>query len=185
MKDLLAAGRYARALFDIVRLIHQDEEVEAELANFSAALKSSGEIERFLGNPHFNTAQKRKFLQRLYQGKEHEIYKILIDFFTLLLEKNRFYLIHEIAADFKRIADEAKGQGTAQIRTAVPIDSRLERAIVAGLEKIAGYKIKVERSVDPSLIGGVLVKIKNKVLDGSIRHKIDLFKKELTRASVI
>ena len=183
--SLQAAERYAMALFQIARLTHSDEEVEAELEHFSSALKSDAALEKFFLNPQVKTAEKRKILLKIYQERKSEIYEQLLNFFTLLFEKNRFDLIHEIAVSFKRIADEAQGQGTAEITSARALDPRAEGAIVAQLEKLAGYKIRVNRSVDPSLVGGVVVKIKNKVLDGSIKHKIDNLKKELTRVSSI
>lgn len=185
VKDLLVADRYAAALFEIARLMHKDEEIEAELENLSNALKSSSDLEKTLANPHLKTDQKRKFLQKLYQERKEPFYETLLDFFTLLFEKNRFNLIHEIAVSFKRIADEAQGQGIAEIRSAVPLDANRESQIVSRLEKIAGYKIEVKRQVDPALVGGVVVKIKNKIIDGSIQYQIDRIKKELTRVRSI
>ena len=184
-KDLLAAHRYAQALFDIARDLHQDEVVEAELDSISAALKKSSDIEKFLANPSLKTEQKRKFLQRIYQETDHPIYEILVNFFTILFEKNRFYLIHDIAVYFKRIADEAQGQGVAEIRSAVPIGHDSEKRIASRLEKLAGYKITVKSIVDPSLIGGVLVKVRNRVIDDTVKYKIQSIKKELTKIQSI
>ena len=185
MKDLLAADRYAQALFEIARMTHKDEEIQEELEAFSAALKSSADIEKFLTNPQLTAEQKKNLLSRIYQERNHEIYEILLNFFMILFEKNRFNLIHEITASFKRIADEAKGQGLAEIKTAVPLDARSETAIVSRLETLAGYKIAVKKEVDPTLIGGVVIRLKNKVFDGSVRHKIDLLTKELLKAQTI
>ena len=185
MKDLLAANRYAQALFEIARLLHKDEEIEAELDSFSEALKRSSEIEKFLADPRLKIGQKKKFLEKIYQERNHEIYEILLNFFMVLFEKNRFDLIHEIAVSFKRIADEAQGQGVAEIHTAAPLKSHEEQKIVARLEKMAGYKITVKEEVDPSLIGGLLVRVKNRVIDGTVKYQIELLKKELTRHQYI
>lgn len=176
-----AAERYARALFEIARLVHKDEEIEAELEAFSAALTASPALEKFFLNPQVKTAEKRELLLKIYQERNHEIYEQLLNFFTILFEKNRFDLVHDITVIFKRIADEAQGQGTAEITSAVPLDARAEAAIVERLEKMAGYKIEIKKAVDASLIGGVIVRIKNKVVDGSIHHKIGEMKKELTK----
>ncbi len=181
MKDLLAAGRYAQALFDIARLTHQDEEIEAELDSLSLALKRSPEFLKFFDNPRLRNDQKRKFLQKIYQERQHEVYEVLLNFFTVLFEKGRFNLIHEIAVTFKRIADEVQGQGTAEIKTAAALDPKAEALIISRLEKMAGYKITVKKEIDASLIGGVMVKVRNKIIDGTVRHKIDVMKKELTK----
>ncbi len=180
VKDLLVAERYARALFEIARTIHRDEEIEAELENLSEALKKDPGLEKVFGNPSLKTDDKRKFLQKLYQERREEFYETLLDFFTILLEKNRFTLIHEITKSFKRIADEAQGQGTAEIRSAVPLSVGHEAALVKQLEQIAGYKITVKKEVDPALVGGVSVKFKNKIIDGSVQFQINRLKKELT-----
>ena len=181
MKDLLAANRYAQALFNIARMLHKDEEIEAELEAFSTALKKSTEFNKFFENPGIPVEQKIKSLLRIYQERNHEIYEVLINFFSILLEKNRFELIHEIAVSFKRIADEAQGQGVAQILTAIPLEASAEKDIVLRLEKIAGYTIKVQKIVNPELVGGVVVKVRNKILDGSVKSQIDGIKKTLTK----
>lgn len=181
MKDILAATRYAQALFDIVRLTHQDELVEAELESFSVALKKSPELEKFLNNPKLRTEEKRKFLLKLYQERKQDFYEILLNFYTILFEKNRFHLIHEICSNFKRIADEAQGQGVAEIRSATALNSTAEAKIVSRLEAIAGYKIMVKKEVDPTLLGGVVLRVRNHVFDGSIKNKLNNLKKELVR----
>ena len=184
-KDLLVAQRYAQALFEIARQMHQDHLIEAELESVSTALKQNASIEKFLANPSLNTDEKRKLLQRIYQERNQEIYEILLNFFTILFEKNRFYLIHDIAVYFKKIADEAQGQGIAEVHSARPITADSERQIVSRLEKLAGYKIAVKNVIDPSLIGGVVVKMRNKVIDDSVKNKIQLMKKELTKVQSI
>ena len=185
MKDVLAASRYAQALFEISRLIHQDEEMEAELESFSAALKETPPLEAFFKNPRLGVEDKRKFFMKIYQKRNHEIYETLLNFFMVLFEKQRFYLIHEIAVSFKKIADEARGQGVAEIKTAVPLDPQSEAAIVSRLEKMAGYKITVNKEINPSLIGGVVIKLRNKILDGSIKNRIHLLTKELTTLKTV
>jgi F-type H+-transporting ATPase subunit delta len=185
VKDLLAARRYALALFEIARETHQDETLEAELESLSAAMKADPSIERFLSNPGLELEDKKKFLGRLYQERNHEIYEILLNFFLVLFEKGRFYLIHDISTEFKRIADEAQGQGTAEIRSASALKPEAQRAIVSRLEAIAGYKITVKSIVDPALIGGVMVKVRNKIIDDTVANKIFTMKKALTKVQSI
>lgn len=183
--DLSAAERYAAALFEIGRNIKQDLEMAEELESLSAALRRSGVFEKFLKSPRYKVEDKRRCLQRIYQERRHAVYGILLNFFTILLQKGRFHLIHEITAAFRRIADADRGLGTAEIRMAFPLAAEAERRIVSRLEKIAGYKIKVKKELDPSLLGGLVVKIRNKVLDGSVQHQIRQLKKELTEIRTV
>jgi len=185
VKDLLAASRYAQALFEISRLTHEDEEVEAELESFSTSLKKSPELETFFKNPRLSLEQKRIFLEKIYRERNHQIYETLLNFFMVLFEKRRFYLIHEISSNFKRIADEAQGQGVAEIQTAVPLDPQSEAVIVSRLERMVGYKITVKKEIDPTLIGGVVIKLKNKILDGSVKNRIHCLTEALTKLKTI
>ena len=179
MKDLLAAERYAGALFQIARERRLDEAIEEELLAFSKALRDSAETRGFFMNPYFKISEKRKWLERIYPASRHESCAILVDFFTILFEQGRFNLIHEIAESFKKIADAAQGQALAEIRTAFPMDARTEARLVSRLESVARCKITVKKEVDPSLIGGVAVRLRNKVLDGSLKYGIEKLKKEL------
>ena len=169
----------------VARLVHEDLEIQEELESFSSALKRSPDLEGFFANPYFTLETKRRFLQKIYQKKMREVFGLLLNFFSLLLEKNRFHLIHEILESFKRIVDRERGMGVAEIRTAVPLDERSEKLLTGQLERMAGYKIRVKKEVDPALIGGVVVKVRNKVLDGSVKNRIELFKKELTKIKSI
>ena len=185
MKDVLAANRYAKALLELSLQMKQDELVEAELESFSAALRSSKELEKFLNNPRIQTEEKVKIIERIYPQTKGEVYTLLSRFFALLFEKNRFNLVQDVVTSFKRLADEAQRQALVEIRTAVPLDSARERQMIEKLEKIAGYKLTVTKTVDRTLVGGVVVRFKNKVIDGSVKHKLDSLKKELTKIKLI
>ena len=185
VKDMLAARRYAQALFELARELNKDEEIEAELESLSASLTSDPKLEKFLTNPGMRVELKKEVLEKLYRDKDQQVYRYLRNFYLVLFEKNRFYLIHEIARDFRRIADEAQGQGIAEIRSASPLTEAHRQAIVSRIERIAGKKMVVWSEVDPSLLGGVRVKIGNKVIDDTVKNKLQIFKKELTKIQSI
>ena len=185
MIDLAAAQRYALALFELAAQTGHDQLVEDELAAFSKALKSSDELKSFLENPSVRVEEKQKLLARLYSKSTDPVYGALVKFYAVLLQKDRFSLIHEIAASFKRISDEAQNEAAVEIKTAVPLGAEAERAVVSRLEKMTGAKMTVKKEVDPSLVGGVLVQMKNKILDGSIHNKIQSLKRELVSTRVI
>ena len=181
MKDLLAANRYAQAFFETAKEKGQESSLLDELASFSAALKASPEIEKFLNNPAFDRASKKAVLGKIYGSQGNEAHKNLFRFLAVLMKKNRFTLIHEVAESFKRIVDEAKGIGQAEVLTAVPLEPKTEQELTAKLERLAGKKILIQKKVDPSIVGGVIVRLGNKVIDGSVGQKILFYKKELTK----
>lgn len=180
-KDLLASHRYAQALFELARAQGADEYVEAALESLSAGLKADPACERFLGDPSLKPAEKRRVIERLFDGKRPEIDGLLVKFILLLFQKNRFYLLHDAAVHFRKIADESQGQGVAQIRSAVPLSASHHAALLARIEQLSGKKMVVRSEVDASLLGGVQVAIGNKVLDDSVWTKLGNFKKELTK----
>ena len=90
----------------------------------------------------------------------------------------------EIADSFKKIAAQAEGQKEVQIETAVALSSEAERAIIIRLEKMTGSKIVVKKKIDPLLIGGVVLKLQNRVFDGSVKNNIERIRKELTNIGI-
>lgn len=179
MKDLLAAERYARALFELSRASGQDQLIEDELQTISAVLKGSEEMKAVLESPRLRVVQKRALLEKLYPERTEPIYKTLLNFYGLLLDKGRFLLIHEIAVAFKKISDLAQRESTAEVKTAIPMTPEQERHILSGLERMTGHKVFLKKEVDARLVGGVFVRIGNKIMDGSIQNKIRSLKKDL------
>lgn len=184
-KDLLAAQRYAQALFELSHEQGEDEYVEAQLEALSASFKAEPGTERFLLNPALGKAEKRRIVQRLFAGSRPKADELLVKFLLLLFGKNRFYLIHDVAASFRSIADLSQGQGIVEIRSAAPLDEGRRSAIVSRMEKITGKKMVVRSQVDAAILGGVVVKVGNKVIDDSVRTKISDFRKELTKTQSI
>jgi len=124
-------------------------------------------------------AERSRIVAKLFKGREAG--ETLTSFVELLFRNGRFGILHDVAAVYKRISDEAQGQATVTIRSAAPISSEDERRIVSNVERIGGFKAEVKKEVDPALIGGVVVRFNNKVLDGSVKNRISLIKKELTQ----
>ena len=184
-KDLLAAYRYARALFELANEQGEDEHVEAELEALSAALKASPAVERFLSNPALGKEEKRSMIGRIFHGGKSKIDEVLVNFLSLLFSKNRFYLIHDVAAHYRKIADESQGQGVTEIRSATPLSAEQQGGIVSRIQNVMGKKMTVHASVDASLLGGVVLNVGNKVIDDTVSNKIQLFKKELTKIQSI
>jgi len=184
MKDLVAAERYAEALFEIAWRDRKDREYEEALFNLSKALKDDPAVDRFLQNPSVDVEAKKNCLKRIYPDKS-DVSAALVSFFMLLLTRNRFGLVHEIATVFKKLADHAQGEGTAEIKSAVPLEPQAEARITAELERMAGYKLRVSKTVDPGLLGGVVVKMDYKIFDGSVINKIHRLSGELVAASSI
>ena len=179
MQNLQAAERYARALLEVALSSGEDAEVEEGLVALSVALKASPELEKFLSNPRLLKDERKRVIAKIFQGKKGS--ETLASFVDVLFEHGRFAILHDAADVYKRISDEAQGQATVTIQSASPISAEDERRIVARVEKIGSFKAEVKKEIDRSLIGGVVVRFNNRVLDGSIKNRLALIKKELTQ----
>jgi F-type H+-transporting ATPase subunit delta len=183
VKDLQVAERYSKALLDLARKEGQDQAVEDTLTALSSALSASPELERFLMNPRLSPGERSGILSKLMKGRPGE--QLLTAFLETLFKKHRFELIHGVAESYKRLADIEQNEATVTITSASPLDEASERAIVSRVEKIGGFKAEVHKSVDPSLVGGVVVRYRNRVIDGSVKGRIEDFKKELTKQRTV
>lgn len=183
MQNLQAAERYARALLEIALASGEDAEIEDALVSLSAALKAAPELEKFLANPNVAKEERSRIVKKIFQGKKGG--ETFASFLDVLFKNGRFGILEDVASVYKRISDEAQGQATVTIQSAAPLAADDEKRIVAGIEKIGGFKAEVKKEVDPTLIGGVVVRFNNKVLDGSVKNRIALIKKELTEKRTV
>jgi F-type H+-transporting ATPase subunit delta len=181
MLERSSGSRYAKALFSLSRELKIDAEVEAALEELSRSLKSSPETERLLMNPRLGVTEKRRIFSRVLSGSTGPTVELLLNFISVLFEKNRFGLIHDIAVSFKTISDEAQGESVAVVRTAQALDPANELKLLSVLEKRTGTKIVIQKHVDPSILGGVEVRIGNRVIDGTVRGGIARIKEKLLR----
>ncbi len=179
MQNLQAAERYARALLEIALESGEDAEIEEGFVAFSAALKASPELEKFLANPRLLKEDRRRIIAKIFQGKKGG--ETLTSFMDVLFEHGRFGILHDTADLYKRISDEAQGKATVTIQSASPISAEDEHRIISRIEKIGSFKAEVIKKIDRSLIGGVIVSFNNRVLDGSVKNRLAIIKKILTQ----
>lgn len=187
MKDLLAAQRYAQALFELARDERADVSCGEELDAFAAAVCGTPEIERFFANPSVRTSDKQSFLRKLAarDGDSAPARALVLNLLAVLLDKNRFGLLADINRSYRTIAVRERREALAEIRTAVPLDEPSLRRIVEKLQARQGLKIVATTQVDPSLIGGVHVRIGHRVIDGSVRGRLAGLRAGLKQANVI
>lgn len=181
MIDRSAAARYAKALFELSREQKIDAEIEAALEELSRGLHASPGTEKLLMDPRLGLVEKRKMFTRAFSGASSAAGGLLLNFISVLFEKNRFGLIHDIAVSFKTISDEAQGESVAVVKTAAALDAASEQKLLAALEKRTGTKVVLKKEVDPSILGGVEVRIGNRVIDGTVRGGISRMKEQLLR----
>ncbi|MCG3177148.1 MAG: ATP synthase subunit delta, sodium ion specific [Candidatus Omnitrophica bacterium] len=180
MRDVQVAERYARALFELAHQLGKDAAVEADLCAFAQAVRESDEVRRFLLNPYVKVEQKKQFVRTVWSKEsDRQVASMLAGFVSVLLDKGRFALIQEIADLYKKIADASQGEGHAEVWTAAPLDADAEERIRKQVERYSGCKITLKKHIDPSILGGAVLKFRNKVFDGSVAGQLRRMKQEL------
>jgi F-type H+-transporting ATPase subunit delta len=165
------AQRYAKAFFEVAREDSRYEEYYGELKNFSSLLDENRNLREFLANPVFDGADKKAVVESIL-GKM-TMSAMTASFLRLLAEKRRMGILHDITGRYGQLMDAALGKAQVQVRTAFPLTGELSAGLRKGLESMTGKKVEIKMEEDPSLLGGVVVRIGDTLYDGSIRTQLN------------
>jgi len=169
MSDIRVASRYAKSLLDLALEKGILEQVHQDMVLFTKTVKENRDFELFLGNPIINHDKKLAVLRSLFTGKVSDL---TLKFFLLLTQKNREAVLASVATEFEKQYNVLKGIAIAHVTTAVPLTPELRTQLGQKVAQQTGKRIKLEEKVDPSLIGGLILRIGDIQLDGSIRTNL-------------
>lgn len=170
MKNLAVSRRYAKALILIGQEDGQAEQYNQELDSIAELFDTQEGFEKALTNPLYNKNERKKVLEAVLAATD--LSNVMKSFLTLLFDKGRIGFLREIASYYKELADELKGIAKASIISATGLSSDAVDNIKEALSKRTGKTIVLNIEQDPSLIGGVVTKIGDLVLDGSVRTQL-------------
>jgi F-type H+-transporting ATPase subunit delta len=168
------ARRYAQAVFEIALEKKELDRWQADLQKVAAAV-SDVDFLAALESPKIKFEDKSRFLtERL-----GEIDPLALNLALLLVSRSGIGLIGEIAAEYKRLLDAHRGIKAADVITALPLDAKDEEKLETRLGDLVDAKVELKSRVDPEILGGIIVRVGGKLLDGSTRSKLTALKKEL------
>ena len=169
--------RYARALFSIGVDRGTFEQLGQELDAVAALWTGSAELREALGNPVFKGAEKRAVLQSLLPrvAPTADVQKFVL----LLLERRRLPAVANIARAYREMVDEHTGRVRAHVTSAQPLGAAELERVKQSLARRTGKQVIVETSVDPALIGGIVARVGDLVLDGSVRTQLGTLRDKL------
>ncbi|MEE4165885.1 MAG: ATP synthase F1 subunit delta [Desulfocapsaceae bacterium] len=170
MKQTILAKRYAKALFAIGREDGKYEAYNEALQGVAALYTSTPEVEDALTNPLYPVDTREKVMAKIVESIAAE--KVMGNFLILLVQKKRAEILPEIAEQFQIMVDDDNNISHGSVVSAVDLDAELQDKVQATLEKLTGKKVELTASVDPSIIGGIIAKVGDLVLDGSIRTQL-------------
>ncbi|MCA1987700.1 MAG: F0F1 ATP synthase subunit delta [Desulfarculus sp.] len=179
MTNLIVAKRYARALLELGKEDGKFEQYGREVLEFVGILNQSPELEPALGNPAFAFEGRKNLLDAILA--KAGLSPLVNNFFKLLMDRGRIGAVRAINEVYQQFIDEVKGITRAEVVSAAGLNDAEIQRLSATLKEVAGREVKLEVKEDPSLIGGVVARIGDLVLDGSLRTQLESLKDSLRR----
>lgn len=176
MREESVARRYAAALLDVSRRQNTLDATQAEIKQVAAKVVETGALRALLAQPLVTETRKKQVAQNEFGAA---VSPQTLAFLNLLIDKRRITLLPEIAAEFERMVRDEKNIAYATATSAIPLTSEQVAALERSLEARTGKDIELKTDVDPSLMGGVLVRIGDTVLDGTVKGNLERLREQL------
>lgn len=165
------AGRYASALFDLARDQRQIDAVAQSLSTLKAALLESGDLQALVSSPLIGRQAAGSALAAA--AAPLGLDQVTTNFIGVLARNGRLRQLPEIIRIFERLAAEHRGETTAEVTTARALDDDQLRALRSKLGERPGRAIRIDARIDPSILGGIIVRLGSQMIDASIRTKLN------------
>jgi len=169
---------YANALFEAAREEGRLEPVREQLAQVVSAEAEVPELRELLRNPQVDPRARTAALEELFADAD----ELLRNFLLVLADKGRAGQLEEIGREFERLVAEHEGVVHAQLTTAVELSDDEARKLLSEIEQASGRKVEASRTVDPELIGGIVLQVGSHRLDASVRGRLERLRRELVSA---
>ena len=174
-----APRRYADAAFEIALRDKTVDTWRKEL-EAAAATSTAGELESVLANPAIPLEERVSVAEKVFASLSGPVRNLIL----LLIRRRRIEQLPRVAAEFGRLDDKRNGLTHATATSAAPLGADEIRAITARLEELTGGKVALETAVDPSLLGGVVVRVGDRLLDGSVRGRLERLRGQLAAGTI-
>ncbi len=165
------AGRYATAIFDLVRDARGLPALEADIEALDGALAISADLRALISSPVYTRADQSNSLAAL--AKKMKLSPLLANALGLMADKRRLFVLPQLLVALRAMIADEKGEITAEVTAAQPLTKTEADALAKALQARVGKTVKLNVAVDESLIGGLVVQVGSKMIDTSIRAKLD------------
>jgi F-type H+-transporting ATPase subunit delta len=170
---------YARALFEAARDDGVLERVHEELGQFADALDSDRDLQVFLFSPYFSSEEKKDGVRRIVSDADERF----LNFLELLAERHRMPALFRVRRIFDSLWAEENRLLPVTVTSATELDSGLVEEIGARIEEQTGRRVELSSNVDPDVLGGLMVRVGNMVLDATIRNRLEQLRKQVAKAA--
>lgn len=176
MRPTALARRYAGALFGAAKDADVVDKIESDLGFLTYSLETVPRLQEVLSHPLIPADQKRGIIAEAFS---EEIQQIALHFLGLLIDKRREAILPDVEQEYVRIANEFRGIVPAVVTSAAPLSADERKKLQAKLEESTGKRLDLRLEEDPSLIGGLTVRIGDTIMDGSVRGYLASLKERL------
>ena len=174
------SGRYATALFELARDENSIDAVKTDLDRFAAMLDESADLKRLVRSPVFAAETQLKALSAVLE--KAEITGVSANFLKVLAANRRLFAVSEVIRAFNALVAKFKGEATADVTVAETLSDKNLEALKAALKSVTGKDVTLDVKVDPSIIGGLVLKLGSRMVDSSLRTKLNSIKNAMKEA---
>jgi F-type H+-transporting ATPase subunit delta len=169
---------YARSLFEVASEQGKLDVVKQQLDEFATALHESRELAVFFFSPYFSAEEKKDGLRRAVEGADPAVQ----NFLEALIERHRMPVIFRIRTDFEALYDKTNKLLPVTVTSAVELDSATIESLGKRIGEQTGNEIELTSKVDPEILGGIVLRVGNFIMDASIRTRLEQLRREVAQA---
>jgi len=170
---------YARSLFEVARDQGKLDELREQLGQFADALDQNRELAVFFFSPYFSTKEKQDGLERLLDGAD----QTFLNFLKLLIENHRMPVIFRTRQQFERLWERENQLLPVDITSAIALDQETTESLGRTIGERAGRKVRLAAHVDPDILGGIVLRVGNSILDASIRNRLEQLRRHVAQGA--
>jgi ATP synthase F1 delta subunit len=172
------AAVYSRALFEAALDAGRLDEVRDQLAQMADAVDATRDLQLFFFSPYFSTEEKRDGLTRMLSDAD----PLLTNFLELLIENHRMPVIFRMRRELDRLWEEHNRLLPVEVTSAIPLEDRAVAEIGERVGARTGRRVQLTSTIDPDIIGGIVLRVGNAILDASVRNRLEQLRKQVARA---
>ena len=170
---------YARSLFEAAKDQDKLDEIREQLGVFADAVAESHDLQVFFFSPYLSTQEKTDGLRRAIEGAD----EAFLNFLDLVVENHRMPVIFRVRREFDELWEEENQLLPVQVTSAVPLDDAIVQEIGSTIGEQTGKQVELSSHVDPDILGGIVVRVGNSILDASIRNRLEQLRKQVATAA--
>jgi F-type H+-transporting ATPase subunit delta len=170
---------YGRSLFEVAKEQDKLDLLREQIGQFSDALEQSNELRVFFFSPYFSTSEKQDALGGLLEGADQQF----VNFLKLLIENHRMPVIFRVRREYERLWERENKMLAVEITSAIELDRATTDSLGERIGERAGRKVTLTARVNPEILGGIVLRVGNSILDASIRNRLEQLRRQVAQGA--